>query len=187
MNTSRLAIGVATALVMAVGIGRAQAKELPYKESFSGTFVSTEFDSNGDGVSGALELVEGKSTLGPFTLQGIGEFRNPNAPNPPPPCTLPNGESGFEVVPLPTPIVHRFQSSGDLLFAELSSGSLCFALATTDQSFKVTATITGGTGRFADATGSIEVEGTAKVLGGDAAGHFFGAQSGKATGTIILP
>ena len=46
--------------------------------------------------------------------------------------------------------------------------------------------ITGGTGRFAGATGTSEGQGTATLLFQDAAGNLFGAGSGQYSTTLIL-
>jgi hypothetical protein len=50
-----------------------------------------------------------------------------------------------------------------------------------------TGEIIGSTGRFVNATGAIEGEGTARVLLAEPEGHVFGDQHGTIKGTISLP
>ena len=76
------------------------------------------------------------------------------------------------------------ESSGDLIFSEETSLTLCFDPLTQIQFFSGTTNITGGTGRFEGATGTVEFEATAKTLFEDAVGNFFGEQSGTFEGTI---
>jgi hypothetical protein len=52
----------------------AQAEErLPFRATFSGTFVKTQFDTNGDGAPANLNFLEGESNLGQFSLQVLDE------------------------------------------------------------------------------------------------------------------
>ena len=47
----------------------AQAEEqLSFKATFGGTIVKTQFDTNGDGVPANLNILEGNSNLGQFSL-----------------------------------------------------------------------------------------------------------------------
>ncbi len=188
MNTKRSTMGAAMVLVMAIAIGSAEAGNIPLKGSFSGTSVSLASDTNGDGLKASLAIVGFKSTQGSGTEQAVSELQNPNAPDPPSPCLLPSGEPGLELTLLPGTgrEVARFDSTGDLLFREITSETLCIDSTTfTTFSFSETAIITGGTGKYEGATGSNTFEGTGKVL--DPAGTGLSELSGTFTGTIILP
>jgi hypothetical protein len=161
----------------------AQAQDsLPFRATFSGTFVPTPLDLSGDGTPSDLNLLEGKSNFGQFSLHVLSKsVRGPEA-------ICPNGQPGFSIRLLAGSSVFRFRHSGDLLFVRATSETTCFD-PSIGVSFFHTATgeIFGGTGKFANATGTIEGEGTAQVLLADQAGNAFGAQHGTFTGTIILP
>ena len=183
MNRKSLTIGLTLSCVIALGIGKAEAGKLPLKASFSGSFVNTQSDTNGDGQKGGLNSGGTKGTLGPGTFQSVGEFVFSG------PGTCPNGNPGFIFTLLPGMGhgVGRQDSTGDLTFTELTSETICFDPITTIQFFSGAENITGGTGRFAGATGSDTFSGTARTLFEDAAGNFFGEFSGTLEGTIITP
>jgi|SwirhirootsSR3_FD_contig_31_6863542_length_835_multi_5_in_0_out_0_1 hypothetical protein len=188
MNRKSVMIGFILSCVIVLGSGKAEAGQLPLKGSFSGTFVNTQIDTNGDGQKAGFNSVGAKGTLGSSTIQGVNEFVFSG------PATCPNGNAGFGFTLLrslnpaaPSNFVQRFESTGDLIFSEETSGTICFDPATLIQFFSVTSEITGGTGRFEGATGTGEASGTAKTLFEDAAGNFFGEQSGTYTATITTP
>jgi len=188
MNKKILTIGLMLSGVIALGSGKAEAEQLKGKGSFSGTFASTQTDTNGDGQKAAFNSIGAKGTLGDSTIQGVDEFVFSG------PATCPNGNAGFELTLLrslnpaaPSNFVQRFESTGDLIFSEQTSGTICFDPVTLIQFFSVTIQITGGTGRFEGVTGTGENSGTAKTLFEDGAGNFFGELSGTYTETIITP
>ncbi|MEK6322513.1 MAG: hypothetical protein AABN33_12615 [Acidobacteriota bacterium] len=168
--------------MITLGIGKADSGKIPLKWSFSGSFVNTQSDTNVDGQKGFLTSGGFKGTLDPGTFQTVGEFVFSG------PGTCPNGNPGFNSTLLPGTGhgVRRVNSTGDLIFTEISE-TICFDPATLIRFFSGTENITGGTGRFAGATGSITFSGTAKTLFEDAAGNFFGEFSGTLEGTIITP
>ena len=161
----------------------AQAEErLPFRATFGGTIVKTQFDTDGDGAPAYLNILEGKSNLGQFSLQVLDESVLSE------PTTCPNGHAGFSVVLVAGSSVFRFRRTGDLLFVRPTSETTCFDPSTGVSFFRAaTGDIIGGTGRFANATGAIEGEGTARVFIADPAGHVFGEQHGTIKGMIILP
>lgn len=187
MNKSNWTIGLACSVVIALASGRAEAKDIPWKGSFSGSFVNTQTDTNEDGQKAFLSIVGFKGTLGSSTDQSLTElvFSAPAI------CESGNAGLNLQLAPLPPgtawSYVNRFNSTGDLIFGEYTSVSACFDLVTLIQSYHGTFTITGGTGRFEGATGTGEFSGVARFLFQDAAGNFFGEQSGTYTGTITIP
>jgi hypothetical protein len=143
---------------------------------------------NHAGLRSRVNSVGAQGTLGSSTIQGVIEYVLSG------PATCPNGNAGVEFTLLrslnpaaPSNFVQRFESTGDLIFSEETSGTLCFDPATSIEFFSGTTKITGGTGRFEGATGTGEVSGTAKDLFEDAAGNFFGEQSGTYTVTLTTP
>src|SRR5712691_6549105 len=126
MNRKSLTIGLMLSCVIALGSGKAEAGQLPLKGSFSGTFVSTEINTNGDTQKAGFNSVGVKGTLGSSTIQGVNEFVFSG------PATCPNGNAGFGFTLLrpllsaaPAQFVQRFESTGDLIFSEETSGTIC--------------------------------------------------------------
>jgi hypothetical protein len=115
MNRKSLTIGLMLSCVIALGSSKAEAGQLPLKGSFSGSFVNTQSDTNGDGQKGGLSSGGFKGTLGSGTFQAVNEFVFSG------PGTCPNGNEGFIVTLLPGTGhgIYRFNSTGDLLFTEL--------------------------------------------------------------------
>jgi hypothetical protein len=151
MNRNTLAIGLTFGFVLALAIGKAEAGEIPFNGSLSGTSNNTEMDLNGDGVKNALIVGGAKSTQGSSTVQGpAGEFVFSGAV----PC--PEGSVGLTETPGTAGLVFRFNSTGDLLIEKDTSFTQCFDLSTGLFFGSGTGVITGGTGRFAGATGSFE-------------------------------
>jgi len=152
------------------------------KGTFSGTFVNTQIDTNNDGRKASLGTRGMKGTFGPATGQAMLEYASPS------PGTCLNGHAGviLTLVPGTGHDVARLTSTGDLIIGEYTAGALCVDTSTGIQFFTLTEQVTGGTGRFAEATGSITITGTSMRLFADAAGNFFGASSGTYEGTLIL-
>jgi len=99
----------------------AQAEErLPFRATFGGTIVKTQFDTDGDGAPAYLNILEGKSNLGQFSLQVLDESVLSE------PTTCPNGHAGFSVVLVAGSSVFRFRRTGDLLFVRPTSETTCF-------------------------------------------------------------
>jgi hypothetical protein len=187
MNMRSWAIGLACSLMITLTSGRAEAGQIQSKGSFSGTIVSTESDTNGDGQKAILYILGLKGTLGQATQQAMVEFEFGDLANP---VICPNGNPGVQFTPVPggaAHIVRRYDSTGDLLFFHITSASGCFDLVTQLQFASGTGEIIGGTGRFEGATGTTDFSGTATTLFLDEAGNFFVQVSGTIKDTIITP
>ena len=196
MKKCYLFIGLALSVVITFVSTGAEAKELRVKRSFSGSFVGTPVDTNKDGQVASLSIVSAKGTLGPSTIQGVNEWVFTG------PATCPNNNEGFGFTQLrllpgyeqaPAHFVERFESSGDLIYSEQTAGTFaCFDPATGIFFAHGISTITGGTGRFTNARGTVECSATAVIpfeatAGAEAGiGIGFGGQSGTCTGTIII-
>jgi hypothetical protein len=74
-----------------------------------------------------------------------------------------------------------------MLFTRVVSETACYDTTTGVLYKSGTDEITGGTGRFAGATGQSRFEGTQWLLYIDGGGNAFAAQTGTATGTIVIP
>lgn len=124
----------------------------PFNYTATGTFEPTLFVFP-DGTQGDSITLQGTSTDGPITVHEWATGSSTQKVFPP--CVLSNGEAGtlgdfadsFEVI--------TFQN-GDVLLQELVSGAECNANVGPPVPFDGTLIVTnvGGTGKFADATGT---------------------------------
>jgi hypothetical protein len=183
MNKLCVMIGLIFSCLALLTSSNAEAKQIPWTASFSGSAVNTQSDTNHDGSKGSLLTGGFKSSLGSGAIQGVGEFTFSG------PGTCPNGNAGFSFTLLPGTghSVYRFDSTGDLLFLTLSSATACFDPITSIEFYSWEDTITGGTGKFVGATGSSTGNGKTSALFGDTEGNFFAEFSSTIEGTLITP
>ena len=123
-----------------------------------------------------------KSSLGRGTSQGVGEAVLAGS------ATCPNGNPGLKLTLIPG-TGHAFardDRSGDLLFSEITSETVCYDPSTRMHFKSGTTKFTGGTGRFEGATGETTFEATQWVLYFDARGQGFAAQVVTSSGTLVL-
>ena len=150
------------------------------KGTATGTAVSANFDFENANESTPAFYVhgEGKSQGGRFSYQALVEVAPDGKP-----CTVsgaaPNAGSEFTpgseftlVSPDARVAVFRYASTGDLLFVKSIKTILCgdFSSSTPPYSFRTDSVITGGTGRFAKATGTVTSTGNGEFLSFDASG-----------------
>lgn len=172
-SAKSLVLGLFIVLFVSVGFAKAE----PYHTENSGTYVSqgTPIDTNGDGQTADLYITSGQgSVFGQITSQTVAEWSLST--------TVTN-------CPVGTPVEGTLKSGanvsrtmgGDLIYSVVDSGTLCFDGVVS----KITAegVITGGTGRFSTATGSVSFSGVATPLSGDGA-HQFGSVTATTTGEI---
>ena len=74
MTTKKVLVGMALAFVFRGGASEALSREIPIKATYSGTAISTQGDSNHDGIKAGLGTTACKSNLGRCTAQGVGEL-----------------------------------------------------------------------------------------------------------------
>src|SRR2546422_6890443 len=164
-------IGVAMGLmVMTVALGRAAAFDIPYRGTISGSFISTEIDAiPGDGVKAILGIFAVTTRhLGQVTAQALVE----DVPATSPSGLCPPG-TDQELALGTVRAVHRF-ANGDLLFLKLLARTACIDFQTLTAIAFEKGEFTGGTGRFAKATGTFSAISTAEIFVADPAGRVFG-------------
>ena len=194
MNVKHIAVGFAVIWALVGTAGSVDAREYKFKATLSGTRVRTPTDTTEDGPApgllASLTMAEGKSTFGPLTFQEVSDFI------PSGPCTLPDGTSGF-AAELLSPIpgtqsrwtgAFRFSNTGELLSFDQASGLVCINLDTFEFTVEQTYEISGGTGKFENATGDLTLRGQGRALNFDATGEAVFSIIGNAEfeGTIIF-
>jgi len=193
MNKLKLTTLVSTmVLMMALMIASAQAGEKNVKISIAGSFISSRIDSNNDGAPASYLTGTGKSNLGNISFQSENE---PDFSQFPPP-TVCHGKPGFSFPIVQGSAVYQAGDDADLFFTETTRAAYCFPLSSCFPRgvlvkgcvffVDTIAKITGGTGKFAEATGFLETSGSATILFIDPT-SLFGGFSTAGTGTINTP
>ena len=166
-------------LVLTFGAVAIQAQQLPVQMTFSGTLVATGF--NLQPGTPAFELTAaGHGSLGAFTLHDV------NATS-----TVPSGTCGAPNLLAFTAEaaagVFRFQD-GSLLTYKLKEGTLCVDVTKGIGHLTATQEITGGTGRFNNASGTLVFTFTGSPVLADSmmSPVLIAISDGEATGTIVL-
>jgi hypothetical protein len=152
MRKHQFVIGLVLGIGLAVAVNSVEAKDKPFHASFAGTNTNKD-DFSFTGTPGNYATVAGKSTLGHYTAQLVVELPPDGLT-----CTLPGGGSGVEYVFVGEVFVLSFTATGEQLFLRLSPSVTshgCFDLSTGVFGGQTTFDVSGGTGRFAGATGTI--------------------------------
>jgi hypothetical protein len=208
-----LAISAATAALTLMSANAdaisAEAHTWTFKAHESGAFINIPLDPDADSctTTGGVTVCSdfssngtfGATGTGPSSVEFVGEYSPVSgsgcvisgAPVPIAGCTLSGStKKGCEFQSVDEAVVYRFSRSGDLLFAS-ESDTICEDLSAEppfDYSLAVnSATIIGGTGKLAGASGTITGSGHGQVLLADPAKHHFGWFDGTTDGTITVP
>lgn len=168
------------ALMLNLGVASAYAHENPVKMTFSGTSAASTINLQQPDTSNDEDNLAGKGTLGSFTFRNVRAIAN--SPTASSTC------SGANLLYFQDPAgagVFRFQD-GSLLNVHLTQGSDCVDLAAQQGHCTLTLQITGGTGRFKNASGTLTFTETSVPVLADALNNpvFFTA-TGEFTGTVI--
>ena len=178
-----LIIGAALGCLLVAGIGRVEAKEIPFKGKGAGTFLSARIDQNDDGVTAGWETGVVTDKLGKRTYQGVSETV-PTGPT----AECPGGvfiidaQNGFGTYTETFP-------NGDQLYSRTLTRTLCSDGVGGFTGAGTFSTV-GGTGKFAGASGNGENSFVGFFQAFDANAvppQGFGSSSGEFTGTLILP
>lgn len=168
-------------VLLSAGLGQAEAKDIRFSASTSGSFVSTTIDTNEDNTPGSLFSLEGKSRLGQVSVELLAEFAFG-----PPTAACPG--AFLEGTVVTAQAVMRLQKrKGDLIFLESTSGSVCLAPDGTFSRENAPIDVMGGTGRFLNASGSLSADFDGVFLITDPALRSFGSVVSELTGTITIP
>jgi hypothetical protein len=168
------------ALMLNLGVAGVYAQERPVKMTFSGTLgrgtLSLQPNTNTD-----EQNLAGNGTLGPFTFREL--HADETSPQSFGSC---DGGFGPNLRVLAGGGVFRFED-GSLLTVKVTEGSYCIDVQAQPPVGHLTETyqITGGTGRFKDASGTLTLTATSHpVLFSDSNAAVLLTSTGQFTGTI---
>ena len=169
---------IATVVVMLhLGVAAVYAQEKPVKMTFSRTSAPSTVNLLQPDTSNDEDNFAGTGTLGSFTVRNVRAIAN--SPSSSSTC------SGLFVQELAGGGVFRFQD-GSLLSVNLTQGGDCINFAPVPEAHcTVTFQITGGTGRFKNARGTLTFTETVLPVLADASNNpVFFAATGEYTGTV---
>jgi hypothetical protein len=167
------------ALMLNLGVASVYAHEKPMKMTFSGTAGRSAVDLQQPNTTTGEDNFAGDGPLGAFTFRDV----NAEATSPQPSSTC-SGPSQINFVRVAGAGVFRFQD-GSLLKVSLTQGADCIDLAAQQAHCTVTFQITGGTGRFQNAAGTLTLTETVVPVLADAFSNpVFFASTGEFTGTV---
>lgn len=162
INRRLLVLALATVLSGLAVSARAAGR--PFNFSAEGALQPSPYVFP-DGNPAVYITDQGTSDFGPITVyEWIAAVADGKS------CTPPSGVAGAgsERVFRDALILIRFESTGDLLFGNLISGSECVDLSSGAAPFQFQAaldlSVTGGTGSFAGATGTISETSSGQLL-----------------------
>ena len=167
------------ALMLNLGVASVYAQHQVVKMSVSGTSASSTVNLQQPNTSNSEDNYAGNGTLGAFTYRDVRAVTT--TPQPSSTCSGPNKIFGTASVGA---AVFRFDD-GSLLKVSLTQETDCIDLSVFQAHCVLNFQITGGTGRFKNATGLLTLTETVVPVLVDAFGNpVFFAATGEITGTV---
>jgi hypothetical protein len=167
------------ALMLTFGVTGAYAHQRQIKLTFSGTGGAGAIDLKQPGTANLEENEAGDGTLGAFTVRIISA--GTTSPQSSGTCS---GSTKLSFARVAGGAVFRF-GDGSLLNVTLTEGADCIDLAAQQAQCTMTFQITGGTGRFKNASGTLSLKEAVVPVAADALNNpVFFADTGEITGTI---
>jgi hypothetical protein len=167
------------ALMLTLGVASLYAQQHSVRMVFSGTGAASTVNLQQANTSNNEDDLAGNGSLGSFTFRNVRAIAN--SPTSSSSC------SGSNEIYLADPAgagVFRFHD-GSLLNVSLAQGGDCINLATDEAHCTLTLKITGGTGRFENASGTLTFTETAVTVLSDSFGNpVYFADTGQFTGPI---
>ena len=167
------------ALMINLGVASLDAQQRPIKMRFSGTGGPSTINLQYPGTNNSEDNSAGNGSLGQFTFRNVRAIRA--VPEPSITCS---GANRLYFSSVAGAGVFRFQD-GSLLKVSLMQAGDCIDLAALQARCTMTFQITGGTGRFKNASGAVTLtETVAPVLADASHNPVFFATEGEFTGTL---
>ena len=159
--------------------GEAQENRLTFDTFFSGSGTDSSIDTNGDGANALILRANG-------VVAGLGSVNfseeiETHVKDPAVPCTTADGVPGNEYGLVQGRIALQIEESGDVITGEFISDNQCVPVDPGNDSaidFEGQWIVTGGTGKFVNAAGTVNFSGNARILLSHSTGRFIiaGAQ-----------
>jgi hypothetical protein len=166
------------ALMLNLGVAGVYAQQKPVKMTFSGTAAPSAINLQFPNTSTSEYNFAGNGTLGSFTFRTVSA--SAVAPQP----SNCSGGTHLYLTAVAGAGVFRFED-GSLLKVNLTAGSDCIDFMANDAHCIRTFQITGGTGRFKNASGILTLTETVLPVLADASNNpVFFASTGEFTGTV---
>jgi hypothetical protein len=159
----------AIGLMFHFGAAGAYAQQTSVKMGFSGTSAPSTIDLLQPNTSNNEDQLAGSGTLGSFTYRQVRAIPNYPASMAPSSCSGPN-LIYVQEIPVDGGGVFRFHD-GSLLYVALTEGTDCVNILTNVAHCSLVLKITGGTGRFKSAYGTLTFTETATAVLSDASGN----------------
>jgi hypothetical protein len=167
------------ALILNLGAVAAYAQSESVKLTFSGTSAPSTINLQQLNTSNDGDNFSGGGSLGSFTVTNVRAISN--SPGTSSSCS---GSNELFLPELAGAGVFRF-GDGSLLEVNLTQGGDCIDLTTGEAHCALTFQISGGTGRFKNASGVLTMTETVETVASDALGNpVLFAATGRYTGTI---
>lgn len=177
--TMNLTILLPVLAVITLGVTVVSAQQ-SVKMTFSGTAANSAINLQQPNTSDDEDNFAGTGTLGSFTLRNVRAISNSPATSNT--CSGPNDLYFSETAGAG---VFRFED-GSLLIVQLTQGGDCIDLATNEAHCTLSFQITGGTGRFKNATGALVfTETVVTVISDTLSNPVYFAATGKFTGSVF--
>jgi len=168
------------ALMLNLGVASVYAQHQPVKMTVSGTSAPSTVNLQQPNTANNENNYAGNGTLGSFTYRDVRAVTT--SPQPSSTCSGPNKIAGAALVGA---AVFRFHD-GSLLNVTLTQETDCIDLAAGESHCVLNFQITGGTGRFKNASGVLTLTETVVPVLADAFSQpVFFAATGEITGTVF--
>jgi hypothetical protein len=164
--------------VLTLGVAAVSAQQ-SVKMTFSGTAANSVINLQQPNTSDDEDNFAGTGTLGSFTLRNVRAISN--SPTSSSTCS---GAGDLYFAETAGAGVFRFED-GSLLYVQLTQGSDCIDLVTNEAHCTLSFEITGGTGRFKSASGTLMFTETVVTVISDALNNpVYFAATGRFTGAV---
>src|SRR4051794_22276994 len=168
-------------LMFNLGLTGVWAQQTHVNMTFSGNGAPSTINLPYSSTSTNEENVAGSGTLGWFTFRNVTAIAAASSQQPPKTCS---GPTQMYLTRTAGAGIFRFPDES-LMTVELTQGNDCIDLAVGEGHCMLTLKITGGTGRFANASGTLTYTEISKPVFDAFHNPVFFTETGKITGTVL--